>query len=904
MYMGNRQSINIKAMNKCLTAKDPIVVDGTPLVMRDCDGEITQEFTYNPRSKEIKYGTRCVGTGEPNLERGSQLRLLRCDGSDNQKWVFHDTSIANEVDPTLCFDVRGSSLQSGTPVQLWTCNNQLNQQFHQTTPQAPPIAMPRILRTELVIPEGTIPSIQQSILPPHMVLFMNNKGKGILIPAGSVINQSSKEIQCLGDVSAFVLGPLSVLRIFYKDEQGISRFLLFKNMSLEHDLIYDFIISFSPHLKNIMKEVQSYEINSTHDALLGTDFTIDGTTKLDKNIVSGAFLVSKYTSVPGTRSLRAIDLNQFSPPDYRTIISRNMVKDYIVGPYTMVTLGNINLYNSSDKPLLYRNLQGVHTIYSNIRISPAAPLTAGYVRLHENCNYSGKSITVIIGDYSIDTRFGTSTIHNINIPPDIVHSSEDPVHPFSVLEEKKIGSLSVGPYTRITLYQNPDFSGKSKVFENNSYQEINYNLCMYNFDNMTSAFIIEYTDSYVGYGIINRVPIVYRPQSYHSACPPPLAPTPSPPTPPPPRLPIKLGRISLSSPSPVRFIPNATHQNASPMRPEAFQVISPPGPGVRAPNDHINTLSSDSFTSLEVPYFRNINFDCQYYPLSGIYLSSNGQPLEQNGQSQPTYRFDYYCYKDVKYDTIGSQQTSFVVNSPSDLTEVNINCGSKAIISVKTTVDGNRVTYDYNCGNQDLSNITTYRTGPFIVSDSKVSLASPRVIYLMCDLEQLVSFKINKESSMLGDASPINTYYYQYQCGNTKENFDLIDDSEKLTNIIYRFDDREHHIACPLNTYQNMQIHHSPIQLSGNNVLVRLKRKDGSIDTYYCHRDKPITIDNRDYVGIMIERFPKQPKNHLDYTTNRHKIEHFSSHSCDNLALALVLLMIFLLALFVWKRKK
>ena len=82
---------------------------------------------------EVRFGSRCMGVDPNQVWNGGVVQLRPCDGM-NTKWQQTDIrctdstcraqtswKLALAQDPSLCLDVRDHLFQDGTPLQLWSC---------------------------------------------------------------------------------------------------------------------------------------------------------------------------------------------------------------------------------------------------------------------------------------------------------------------------------------------------------------------------------------------------------------------------------------------------------------------------------------------------------------------------------------------------------------------------------------------------------------------------------------------------------------------------------------------------------------------------------------------------------------------------------------------------------------
>ncbi|AVG46249.1 hypothetical protein [Acanthamoeba polyphaga mimivirus] len=485
----NRIPINISTNDKCITVGDNIY-NGLQLESQPCNNESNQIYDYDPITREIKYGDWCITAGT------SVPELRDCGGDVNQKWILLNDKIISNNNSCL-------SLDNITPV-LHDCNNSSNK-FSYNIVNILSNNSPRIIRNNLSIPVGSIPTCQISILQPKQIVFVNRLGKNIGFTTNTVISKNSPELQCIGDIKKIILGPISTLVVSYIDYDNIKRDIIFRNGTLEHDLIYDLDTSLSSDFKKLISNVTDYHIINDYSV------NIDNTQILSNvHVESGRILISNYSNNPNSAS--TININYFNSPSTNINISNNESRDYILGPYSTALLGDQYLYNSGKLPLLYRGLRGVVVARGITNAMFAAPLNSGYAIFSTDCNFSGSKSMAIIGDYSTKISNNNNWIRN-TVVPDSKYTN-----PLTQLGDNSIASVAIGPYTKIILFAKDNYTGNNKIIENNSSNQSTHNLCKDNYSQITSSIRISYSESYVGYGLEPYTGQQYKYQSFVSNC--------------------------------------------------------------------------------------------------------------------------------------------------------------------------------------------------------------------------------------------------------------------------------------------------------------------------------------------------------------------------------------------------
>ncbi|XWV24981.1 hypothetical protein QJ856_gp0798 [Tupanvirus deep ocean] len=844
--MGNANGIpvNITSNHLCMTVptqpNDPLN-NGTQLVASHCANKSEQEFIYNPSTKELRYGTKCVDVDQSGTTNGTKVQLWSCNGSNAQKWNFGNNVITTELDNNKCLNIEEpggfsglepSAGPSGGPnnraINIHDCNMSSNQKFTRHIVRSNSIQNPTIINNNIVIPFGSLPVVQLSLLPPHTILLVNSEGKNILMHSPATISNNSKELKCLKSIVKFIIGPLTNVELSYNDYKGDKGTMNFKNGTLEHDFIYDLKISFSQEFKDLINEIIAYNITNV------PNISIQKTVQITKHHVqSGTILISKYPSNAAMLESVNIDLRNFQTPTTTINVHQESKMDYILGPYSAARLGYQYLYNSSDTPLLYHGLTGIFIKNGITNVVVASPLNSGYATFNTSCDFNGSTATALIGEYAMDNSI---TSHWSLARAQAGFEIENPI---TNIGPNKISGVIVGPYTKVTLYTDPNYGGSNKIFENNSPNEVRYNLCAENFNDMTLSIKIEYAGSYVGYGLISRTQEIYKPNTYEQTCD------------------ITQQDSQIVTPSYIQpSYPN-------PISPPSYpNPISPPSyPNPISPPSYPNPPSVDNFQketprsqSIEINDLEKFGIDCGNNGLVGFQLVSN------NG----SYYMKYICDPQSSYNT--NQIISNYVNNNSlnNLINIDINCNSKAITGVKASIVGNSLTYEYSCGDKELYNITSKSTSGSSGYQYDLQALINQNVY--CDNgQQLVSFSLTSNYDKQGPNGNLYKYAYTYKCGSTNtapivEGYNNINKSmDNIIDICYMNNNIEYHITCPCGVYRKLNLPTNTLQINGREVSVDFFQKSGNKDTFVL-KNNPITINNNQYIGFGVKPFSQVEK--------------------------------------------
>ena len=144
--------------SKCLSGANTNFDDGNPTVLKQCNGEVTQQWyttgwwhsagnitTASFHAAISTKNNKCLDVNHGNYVNGLQLQFWDCNGTQPQDWIWSsDQTIRPAPNTQLCVDVNQANYSDGTKSQLWTCNGGPNQKwgppggFSTIYPPAPP----------------------------------------------------------------------------------------------------------------------------------------------------------------------------------------------------------------------------------------------------------------------------------------------------------------------------------------------------------------------------------------------------------------------------------------------------------------------------------------------------------------------------------------------------------------------------------------------------------------------------------------------------------------------------------------------------------------------------------------------------------------------------------------------
>jgi lysophospholipase L1-like esterase len=103
----------------------PGSANGTAVQLQDCAGA-----TWTPNGKQLTaFGSKCLDASGQGTADGTPVIIWDCSGQANQQWTVNADGTITGVQSGRCLDATGQGTASGTKLVLWTCNGQANQKW-------------------------------------------------------------------------------------------------------------------------------------------------------------------------------------------------------------------------------------------------------------------------------------------------------------------------------------------------------------------------------------------------------------------------------------------------------------------------------------------------------------------------------------------------------------------------------------------------------------------------------------------------------------------------------------------------------------------------------------------------------------------------------------------------------
>jgi hypothetical protein len=126
---------------KCADVRGASAARGTPLILRTCRGEESQQFTWLASGEIRVFGTMCVDVSGKRGQNGDPVIIWPCHGGANQKWTATGSGEIRGVNGK-CLDVWRANPADGTHLVVYSCHGGANQRWSAGSASAPATTPP------------------------------------------------------------------------------------------------------------------------------------------------------------------------------------------------------------------------------------------------------------------------------------------------------------------------------------------------------------------------------------------------------------------------------------------------------------------------------------------------------------------------------------------------------------------------------------------------------------------------------------------------------------------------------------------------------------------------------------------------------------------------------------------
>jgi lysophospholipase L1-like esterase len=103
----------------------PGSANGTAVQLQDCAGA-----TWTPSGNQLTaFGSKCLDASGQGTADGTPVIIWDCSGQANQQWTVNADGTITGVQSGRCLDATGQGTTIGTKLILWTCHGQANQKW-------------------------------------------------------------------------------------------------------------------------------------------------------------------------------------------------------------------------------------------------------------------------------------------------------------------------------------------------------------------------------------------------------------------------------------------------------------------------------------------------------------------------------------------------------------------------------------------------------------------------------------------------------------------------------------------------------------------------------------------------------------------------------------------------------
>ncbi|WP_426735900.1 PQQ-dependent sugar dehydrogenase [Myxococcus faecalis] len=140
---------------RCLDVSQNSQTSGQGLNIYDCHGQGNQRFLFTPEGElRVFDGAWCVQPATATA--GARAAISACTGAAGQRWVRNANGTVVHTASSLCLDVSGAATANSSPVIVWGCNGQTNQQWNLPADTQPPTVPTGLVVTNLTCNTATL----------------------------------------------------------------------------------------------------------------------------------------------------------------------------------------------------------------------------------------------------------------------------------------------------------------------------------------------------------------------------------------------------------------------------------------------------------------------------------------------------------------------------------------------------------------------------------------------------------------------------------------------------------------------------------------------------------------------------------------------------------------------------
>jgi hypothetical protein len=96
--------------------------------MYDCNGAAQQQWIVDGSQLRV-YANECLDVVGGGTEDGTPIQVWPCNGNSQQQWTWGPDGTIRSIPSGRCLDVVGGDNANGAPLQLWDCNGAPWQRF-------------------------------------------------------------------------------------------------------------------------------------------------------------------------------------------------------------------------------------------------------------------------------------------------------------------------------------------------------------------------------------------------------------------------------------------------------------------------------------------------------------------------------------------------------------------------------------------------------------------------------------------------------------------------------------------------------------------------------------------------------------------------------------------------------
>ncbi|GAB2627145.1 hypothetical protein Aab01nite_80300 [Paractinoplanes abujensis] len=126
---GTEQAVQLVGTRSGRCVEAAATGNGSAAQLGNCVSGSNQRWTYTTGRQRCLDGNKCLDASGQGTANGTAVIVRDCGGQVNQQWNLNANGTVTGVQAGLCPDAVGNATAAGTRIDLWACHGGANQQW-------------------------------------------------------------------------------------------------------------------------------------------------------------------------------------------------------------------------------------------------------------------------------------------------------------------------------------------------------------------------------------------------------------------------------------------------------------------------------------------------------------------------------------------------------------------------------------------------------------------------------------------------------------------------------------------------------------------------------------------------------------------------------------------------------